>query len=153
MVTTHEMTAFHWRDALPGGVAARVHARASLAALVLLLGVLLLLALANVTPAGQMRLFGHDLPVVCLWQRWYDTPCLSCGLTRGVTLLLHGRVAAAVAAHPGAGCVAIWLLLQVLARPLIAWRATRLPPDALLADLLLSAGTLALAIVVPGWVG
>lgn len=46
--------------------------------------------------------------------RWLGRRCPGCGLTRALSLLLHGRARAAVATHPGVLIVApllVWLVL------------------------------------------
>lgn len=52
------------------------------------------------TGGKELSLFGVTLPAVCLFRRATGLPCASCGLTRSVVLLLHGRLGEAVALHP-----------------------------------------------------
>ena len=68
----------------------------------------------------RLSLFGFDLPGVCWFSALTGRPCAACGMTRSVTLLLHGRLAASYAQHP------FGLLAALLALAALPSRAARL---------------------------
>jgi len=108
-----------------------------LAAASILLG--LMLSAAAVLPAHRPLPF--DL---CLFHRLTGLPCLTCGLTRSVCLILQGRWTEGIGMHPAgpiavalAAGAAVWLGLEATAmRPLAARLRTRI------AGILLGAGAL-----------
>jgi hypothetical protein len=67
-------------------------------------------------------------PPHCVLRSLTGVPCPFCGMTTGTLALLHGDVAGAFAANPGAPlfaiAVVVTLLLRVLGRPvwMAAWR-------------------------------
>jgi hypothetical protein len=47
-----------------------------------------------ITPsAGDLTLFGFEIPVMCTWRRIFGVECPGCGLTRSFTYMAHGLVA------------------------------------------------------------
>jgi len=87
--------------------------------------ILLVVALAAVSVLPAHRPFPFEL---CLLHRLTGLPCLTCGLTRSVCLILQGRWTEGIGMHP-AGPVAIllaagaapWLGMEAMAgRPLAA---------------------------------
>ena len=64
-------------------------------------------------PGGvELSLFGVHLPAVCWLRTTTGLPCASCGLTRSIVLLLHGRLSESLAMHPfGIPTLALALLL------------------------------------------
>ena len=80
---------------------------------------------ALIAPAAEgttwrLSLFGFDLPGVCWFSALTGRPCAACGMTRSVTLLLHGRFAASYAQHP------FGLLAALMALAALPSRAARL---------------------------
>jgi hypothetical protein len=69
---------------------------------VILGGLSLAVALHPVARFGDtsLTLFGFPLPKICWFRLTTGLPCASCGLTRAVVLLLHGRLQESWAAHP-----------------------------------------------------
>ena len=60
-----------------------------------------------------LALGGLRLPTLCWFRLTTGLPCASCGLTRAVVLLLHGRLQESWAAHPF-GAPALGLILLAL---------------------------------------
>jgi hypothetical protein len=69
---------------------------------VILGGLALGFVLHPVTRFGDtsLALFGLPLPQICWFRLTTGLPCASCGVTRAVVLLLHGRLQDSWAAHP-----------------------------------------------------
>jgi hypothetical protein len=67
----------------------------------LLASLALLRSLATAT-AERVFVFGRELRYVCLFRRAFNVPCPACGMTRGVLLTLHGRLADALRVNPAA---------------------------------------------------
>jgi len=89
------------------------------------------LAAAILSPVGLhgetgLSLFGIALPTLCLFRLSTGLPCASCGLTRAVVLLLHGRLADSLAVHPF-GIAAVGLGLFLVPPRLAALRGRRGP--------------------------
>lgn len=96
---------------------------------VVLAAVAVLLALGLVVqPVGrlgtcELRLAGFRLPTTCGFRLSTGIPCASCGLTRAVVLLLHGRVRDSWDEHPFGGmALALTLLLIPPRIPALAGR-------------------------------
>ena len=116
-------------------------------------------------PAGgadaPLTIFGFALPGVCSFRRLTGIPCAGCGLTRSVVLLLHGRLADSLAAHPFGPIVMALALLQIpprLSRALgrgEAWtgRWDRLWAVAAVLTLILMLAWWALTVPIRGWIG
>jgi hypothetical protein len=47
-----------------------------------------------------LALGGYCLPTTCSFRLMFGLPCATCGLTRAVVLLLHGRLQESWASHP-----------------------------------------------------
>jgi hypothetical protein len=87
------------------------------AACALALGLGAAAVLLDATREG-VYLVGHRLDFVCGMKQLFGIPCPACGLTRGVVLTLHGRLADALAVNPagplvalGVAALAAWLAL------------------------------------------
>ena len=59
-------------------------------------------ALRPVVRLGEtaLALGGFRLPTTCSFRLMFGLPCATCGLTRAVVLLLHGRLQDSWASHP-----------------------------------------------------
>ena len=79
------------------------------------------------SPGGvELSLFGVHLPAVCWLRTATGLPCASCGLTRSVVLLLHGRLTESLAMHPfGIPTLALALLLLPPRMAVLAGRPGR----------------------------
>lgn len=101
----------------------RRNAEADAVMLALCTGVLLLSALIDPDPS-QLRLFGWELPPMCLWKGMLGVDCLGCGLTRSFTYMGHGQLAQAFAMHKAGPLLWALVLAQVpwRLRLLWAWR-------------------------------
>jgi hypothetical protein len=82
---------------------------------VVLAGLLAGFVLEPVVWRGEtaLALWGFRVPATCSFRRATGLPCASCGLTRAVVMLLHGRGRDAWAAHPF-GVPALALILLAL---------------------------------------
>ena len=69
---------------------------------------------------GRVTLLGWSVPETCLWKSELGRPCPGCGLTRSVSLAVHGRWGDSQASHPSG----IWLAGFLAAQA--AWRAALL---------------------------
>lgn len=80
---------------------------------------------------GGLRLFGHELPTVCLFRAVTGWRCPGCGLTRAFTFMGHGRVLEAFGIHwlgPPLYLFSVGFLVYrvvQLGRALRVWRARR----------------------------
>ncbi len=61
----------------------------------------------------SLRFAGYRFPTICWFRLATGMPCPSCGLTRAVVLLLHGRWAESLAAHPFGVPVLALILLAI----------------------------------------
>jgi hypothetical protein len=59
-------------------------------------GPLVLIAGVVFLAAAPVQWFEHG-PTLCLWKRFFGIECLGCGMTRALSRLLHGDLAAALA--------------------------------------------------------
>jgi len=83
----------------------------------------ILLAALLLDPAnapGRLSLFGHPLPSTCAFHLVTGAPCPSCGLTRSVTLTIHGSPRQAFLMHPIGPFIALAAILQ-FAFSLLSW--------------------------------
>jgi len=92
---------------VPAAVALRSAAPSSRASNIAVMGLILLLLAAGTLlhPDGSgertaLSLLGLPLPTLCWFRLTTGIPCPGCGLTRAVTLLMHGRLGASLAMHP-----------------------------------------------------
>lgn len=95
----------------PGGAGSR-RAHATVIA-VILAGLAAGFVLETAVRRGEsvLTLWGHRLPATCSFRLATGLPCASCGLTRSVVLLLHGRILDSWAQHPfGVPTLALILL-------------------------------------------
>ncbi len=85
------------------------------------------LVLRPVARLGEtaLALGGFRLPTVCSFRLTFGFPCATCGLTRAVVLLLHGRLLDSWAAHPF-GIPALALIVLALP-PRVAGASGRRP--------------------------
>ena len=64
----------------------------------LTIGVVILVHLAAFglffrTDLETVSFMGHVLPETCSWKTTFGVPCPTCGMTRGIVLAMHGRLA------------------------------------------------------------
>ena len=90
------------------------------AGVALMLAVGLVLHPANHGGRVELTLFGLTVPATCWFYRFTGLPCAGCGLTRSVVLLVHGRIASALAMHPFGPVVVAMALLQLPPRLALA---------------------------------
>ncbi|MCA1815230.1 MAG: DUF2752 domain-containing protein [Acidobacteria bacterium] len=67
-----------------------------------LLAALAALRLAATATTARVFVAGRELAWGCLFQRAFGIPCPVCGMTRGVLLMLHGRLTDALSTNPAA---------------------------------------------------
>jgi BarA-like signal transduction histidine kinase len=61
-----------------------------------------------------------SLPILCVWRTLLDVECLGCGMTRALSIALHGHMAEAVAMNRG-------VVVVLPAALLIATRGLKTP--------------------------
>ncbi len=84
-------------------------------------GILLAAVLLDPTNApGRLSLLGQALPSTCAFHLVTGAPCPSCGLTRSVTLTIHGSGRQAFLMHPIGPFIALAAFLQ-FAFSLLSW--------------------------------
>lgn len=89
--------------------------------LIVALGVLLVAAALQVTPARDgVTLFGWRLPEVCTAKRVLGVGCPGCGLTRSFVVGVRGDLAGATRLHP------LGAVLLVFTASQVPYRAARL---------------------------
>jgi hypothetical protein len=67
--------------------------------------------------AAPVEWFEHG-PTLCLFKRFLGIECLGCGMTRALSRLLHGELAAALA-HNRLVAVVLPLLVALLVRDIV----------------------------------
>lgn len=99
---------------------------AHLAVLGAAVAVLFLAALLDPHP-DAVRLFGHDVPVSCVFRNLTGHNCPGCGLTRSFAYLAHGAVWEAVMRNPLGPPFFVLVLAQVPYRILRILKLARPP--------------------------
>jgi hypothetical protein len=95
--------------------------RQDLAVLAGAVAVLILAALLEPHP-DVVRLFGHDVPPLCVFSVATGLSCPGCGLTRSFAFLEHGDLRAAFALHPLGPVLWLAVAAQLPYRLLRLWR-------------------------------
>lgn len=95
----------------------------------LLLQLVLVRALASVNN-GRVFVAGHELHWECWFRRGFDFPCPTCGLTRSVLHVLHGRPGAAWQLNPAGLFLVSGLVMLGLALVFLALHRRRHTPYA-----------------------
>lgn len=117
----------------PRDLMSRLMSRTTLApglvgALVLLL-LVIVRSLASVRD-GRVLVAGRELLWECWFNRWFDFPCPTCGLTRSVLHTLHARFGAAWQLNPAGLFLVSGAVLLALALLFLAFHRRRHTPAA-----------------------
>lgn len=93
--------------------------------LLALCGTIILLSFVMSTDPQVARLFGWDVPPMCLFVNLFGTECWGCGLTRSFIFTAHGELDQAWLLNRGG--TAFWLLIasQIPYRSLLIYRVAR----------------------------
>ncbi|MEM6691970.1 MAG: DUF2752 domain-containing protein [Planctomycetota bacterium] len=70
----------------------------------------------SIHPDGSIStpiLMGYRLPMICLIRKHLGIDCLTCGMTRSIVHLLHGRLEQSLAQHPLGGLFLSLIILQI----------------------------------------
>lgn len=78
------------------------------------------------TPGAEVvRLFGWEVPPLCMFSNIFGVECFGCGLTRSFTYMGHLQPAEAFARHMLGPVLFVLVASQVPLRAVYLWRAHR----------------------------